>query len=126
MIPVLLMLAQTAIVSPVSISEVHASPRDFHGKRVMLEGWVNGCQPLSCHISEKLGRGSGDHRDSLSFDEDARLDEQLKPILPARIEIEATFDAGCLTTHICLDRAPMLRDVVVRKVLVQNQKLSGE
>lgn len=111
---ILALLLALAPASPPSatIAEVHSRPRSFAGKRVVLQGWVERCGPADCALSEQRGAGR-----RLSMEASTRVDSQLAPLTPTWLELEARIDPACLTGLVCTDRAPVLRDVILRGII---------
>lgn len=116
----ILLAAWVAFAAPptATIAEVRAHPSHFAGRRIRLVGWVNSCQPLDCSISEALSVRPSGRGKRISLEEDQTLDASLDASIPAKVELEATFDDGCMTKYICMDRAPELRAVHIRRVMV--------
>ena len=126
MIAALLWLAAASASHPISttIAEVRLHPKEFAGKRLRLEGWINSCRSIECLISEHLAARPVNYGQSLSLGANDALDQVLRPMLPARVEIEA--EPGPCLGQACLDRAPDLVKVKVLKVISRNQKFSDE
>jgi hypothetical protein len=123
MMVALLMLAQivpaAAEPKPIetTIAAIRADPRKFDGQVVRLHGWVNRCQRLSCSIDERAAtspKGTGLH---LSIAANDRFDQTVGPLLPTVVEFDARLSAACLTTQVCLDRAPDLSITKLRGVV---------
>ena len=120
MITALIWLASvSAGPAPSAIAEVRSHPAKFAGKRIRVEGWINSCRPIECLISEHLAARPINYGEWLSLEADGPLDASLRPILPARVEIEAS--PGPCLGQVCLDRAPELTDVKVLKIISRNQ-----
>jgi hypothetical protein len=123
MIAALLMLAQIAPVpaepKPVAttIAAIRANPKKFDGQVVRLHGYLNRCQPLSCSIDERAASALGGPGEHLSIAADQKFDDRLKPLIPSYVEFDARFDASCLATTTCSDRAPELTIVALRSVV---------
>jgi hypothetical protein len=62
---------------------------------------------------------------SLSFEGQQSFDSWVKSMLPLRAKIVARLDATCLVNQVCLDRAPMLRGMIVQ-ALQPNAKFPDE
>jgi len=120
-------LEQTAIppVSPVTIEEVRRDPRKWDGKWISLEGWINRCWSTDCQLSEKLAARPINQGMSLSFEGQQSFDNWVKSMLPLRAKVVARLDATCLVNQVCLDRAPMLRGMIVQ-ALQPNAKFPDE
>ena len=123
MISALLMLAQIAPApaepKPIetTIAAIRANPTKFDGQIVRLHGWVNRCARLSCSVDERAAstpQGAGLH---LSIATDDKFDKTIGPLLPTPVEFDARLDASCLTTQVCLDRAPELTIIKLRGVI---------
>jgi hypothetical protein len=123
MIPALLLLAQItplpAEPPPVetTIAAIRANPKKFDGQVVRLHGYVNSCQTLGCAIEERPATAPGGAGERLSIATDKKFDATITPLLPTYVEFDARFDASCLTTAICSDRAPVLTIVTLRGVV---------
>lgn len=100
-----------------TIAAIRANPEKFNGQVVRLHGWVNSCQHLSCGIDERAATAPGGPGERLSIAGDAKFDAIVTPLLPTYVEFDARFDAKCLTTAVCTDRAPMLTVVSLRGVV---------
>jgi len=118
------MLAASA-ASPATIASVRAEPERYAGQRVRLIGWINSCWAIDCGLHEKLAARPIDAGARLSFEWDRSLDRKLKPLVPAKVEIEATVDPTCIR-EVCLDRAPELRGVVVKRIILKRQTAPDE
>ena len=94
--------------TPLTIEQVRADPRLWDGKWVRLQGYVHRCNRLDCVLAE-FPRGGGMF---LSFASAPSFDAWIAPQLPAKVEVTARVDAGCLI-NICTDRAPVLQQVYV-------------
>ena len=123
MIGALLMLAQIAPVAaepkPIetTIAAIRADPSKFDGQVVRVHGWVNRCPRLSCSIDERAAtapQGAGLH---LSIAANDKFDQIVGPLLPTVVEFDARVSAACLTTQVCLDRAPDLSITKLRGVI---------
>ena len=114
MITLLLAAAAPVIppATPVTIEQVRRDPRRWNGRWVQLEGWINRCWSTDCTIGEKLAAKPLNQGMSLSFETQPTFDQWAKPMLPIRARVTARIDAGCLL-DICLDRAPVLRGMIV-------------
>jgi hypothetical protein len=123
MIGPLFMLAQIAAVpaepKPIAttIAAIRANPKKFDGQIVRLRGYVNRCQALSCSIDERATNAPGGAGQHLSIAGNPKFDDTLKPLIPTYVEFDARFDATCLTTTTCTDRAPELTVVTLRSVV---------
>jgi hypothetical protein len=94
--------------TPLTIEQVRADPRRWHGQWVRLQGFVHRCSRLDCALAE-FPRGGGM---VLSFASQPSFDSWIAPQLPAKVEVTARIDAGCLV-DLCTDRAPVLQQVYV-------------
>jgi hypothetical protein len=94
--------------TPLSIEQVRADPRRWDGTWVRVQGFVHRCNALDCVLAE-FPRGGGM---VLSFAPAPTFDAWIAPQLPAKVEVTARIDAGCLL-NICTDRAPVLQQVYV-------------
>jgi hypothetical protein len=129
MITALLLIAQIAPVAaepkPVAttIAAIRANPKKFDGQIIRLHGYVNACQPLSCHIQERLATAPGGVGAALSIGADKKFDDTVRPLLPTYVEFDARVDATCLirstgnTIRVCADRVPELTVVTLRSVV---------
>lgn len=111
--------------TPVTIEDVRRDPRRWDGKWVKIEGWINRCWPTDCTLAEKLAARPIDQRMSLSFEGQGSFDSWVKPLLPVRARVVARIDAACLTDEVCIDRAPVLRGMIV-EALQTNAKFPDE
>jgi hypothetical protein len=108
--------AETPQIPPatsVTIEDVRRDPRRWDGKWVQLEGWINRCWSTDCGLAEKLAARPINQGMTLSFEEQKNFDEWVRPMLPLRARVTARIDATCLVDQVCLDRAPVLRGVIV-------------
>ena len=123
MIAALLMLAQITPVPeepkpiPTTIAALLANPKKLDGQVVRLHGYMNSCQPLSCGIEERPAGAPGGAGERLSIASDKRFDSTIAPLLPTYVDFDARFDASCLTTVVCNDRAPVLTIVQLRGIV---------
>ena len=97
--------------TPLTIEQVRADPRRWHGQWVRVQGYVHRCSRLDCVLAE----GPGNQGMSLSFADAPTFDAWVAPQLPAKIEVTARIDAGCLI-DVCTDRAPVLQQVYVESM----------
>jgi len=111
--------------TPVTIEEVRRDPRHWDGKWVRIEGWVNRCWPTDCALAERLAARPINQGMTLSFESQNTFDEWIKPMLPARVSVSARIDATCLVDQVCIDRAPVLRGMIVQP-LQPNAKFPDE
>ena len=93
---------------PLTIEQVRADPRRWHGQWVRIHGYVHRCSALDCVIAE----GPRNQGMLLSFAAAPSFDAWITPQLPAEVEVTARIDAGCLL-NVCADRAPVLQQVYV-------------
>jgi hypothetical protein len=95
-----------------TIEQVRADPRRWDRQWVRLQGYVHRCSARDCVLSEALGnRGM-----LLSFAPASSFDAWIAPQLPAKVEVTARIDAGCLI-NICIGRAPVLQQVYVETMV---------
>ena len=122
----LMAVAQPAIPAstPVTIEDVRRDPRRWAGQWVQVEGWINRCWSTDCTLAEHLAARPGDQGMSLSFETQKSFDDWVKPMLPLRARVVARIDATCLV-DVCLDRAPVLRGMIVEP-LQPNAKFPDE
>ena len=97
--------------TPLTIEQVRADPRRWDGQWVRVVGYVHRCSAGDCVLSERLGNGM-----SLSFASAPSFDGWVAPQLPAKIEVTARIDAGCLI-NVCTGRAPVLQQVYVETMV---------
>jgi hypothetical protein len=120
-IAVALMMAQLAPAEPkpvaTTIAAIRANPKRIDGRVVRLHGWVNQCKPLTCWIEERAATAQGGPGAHLSIATDPKFDATVRPLIPTYVEFDARFSATCLTTQVCLDRAPELTIVSLRAVV---------
>ena len=102
--------------TPLTIEQVRADPRRWHGKWVKLEGWVNRCLSRECQISERLAARRTNEGMGLSFEEQPSFDKWAAPMLPFKGRVTARVDATCLADSVCLGRAPVLREMIVEAI----------
>ena len=100
-----------------TIAAIRANPKRFDGQIVRLHGYVNHCQPSSCSIEERVANGPAGAGEHLSIAPNAKFDTTVKPLLPTYVEFDARFDATCVTSPNCTDRAPELTIVTLRSVV---------
>ncbi len=112
MIAALLLLAVAPpnfpAATPLTIEQVRADPRRWHGQWVRVQGYIHRCSSMDCALSERAGNGGL----SLSFASAPSFDAWIAPQLPAKVEVTARLDATCLI-DLCTDRAPVLQQVYV-------------
>jgi hypothetical protein len=128
MIPPSPPIAEQPTIPPapaVTIEEVRRDPRSWNGKLVKIEGWINRCWPTDCALAEHLAARPINQGMTLSFEEQESFDRWVKPMLPVRVKVTARFDATCLVDQVCLDRAPVLRGMIVEP-LQPNAKFTDE
>ena len=125
-------LAPSAIEQPavpratsVTIEDIRRDPRRWDGKWVQIEGWINRCWAIDCVLAEKVAARPINQGRTLSFESQKTFDAFVKPMLPLRAKVTARVDATCLVEAVCLDRAPMLRGMIV-EVLERNAKFPDE
>ena len=111
--------------APVTIQDVRRDPRRWDGRWVRIEGWINRCWPTDCAVAENLAARPINQGKTLSFEEQKSFDEWIRPMLPLKARVTARIDATCLVNSVCLDRAPMLRGMVV-EALQTNAKFPDE
>jgi hypothetical protein len=97
---------------PVTIEQVRADPRKWDGKWVRFQGYMHHCSRLDCAVAERPRNGGM----LLSFESAETFDKWITPQLPAKVEVTARIDAGCLV-NFCIDRAPQLRQVYVETLV---------
>jgi hypothetical protein len=123
MIAALLMLAQVAPAqsSPkpieTNIAAIRANPHKFDGRVVRVRGWINRCRGRDCSIQERPLEAPGGPGELLTIADDSKFDATIGPLLPTYVEFDARFDAACITTNVCLGRAPVLTVVSLRAVV---------
>ena len=119
----MIMLAQVTFAPvepapvPTTIAAIRENPRKFDGRVVRLNGWINRCQRLSCAIDERPASGSEGPGSHLSIGENQKFDDTVKTLVPTYVEFDARFNATCLTSAVCTDRAPELTIVSLRSVV---------
>ena len=116
MIPQPPAVAEQRVIPPatsVTIQDVRRDSRKWDGKRVRIEGWINRCWPTDCALAERLAARPVNQGMTLSFEEQKSFDQWVRPMLPLRARVTARIDASCLVTAVCLDRAPVLRGVII-------------
>jgi hypothetical protein len=111
--------------APVTIEDVLREPRRWDGKWVRIEGWINRCWSTDCGVSENLAARPINQGMTLSFEAQKSFDEWVRPMLPLRARVTAKFDATCVFEVVCLDRAPVLREMIV-EALQPNAKFPDE
>ena len=94
--------------TPMTIDQVLADPRRWDGQWVRLQGFVHRCSRRDCVLAE----GPSSQGMMLSFADAPSFDAWIAPQLPAKVEVTARIDAGCLV-NFCTDRAPVLQQVYV-------------
>ena len=94
--------------TPLTIEQVRADPRRWDGQWVRVQGYVHRCSEGDCVLAE-FPRNGGLF---LSFASAPTFDAWIGPQLPAKVEVTARIDAGCLV-NICTGRAPVLQQVYV-------------
>jgi len=94
--------------TPLTIEQVRADPRRWDGQWVRIQGFVHRCNRVDCVLAE-FPRNGGMF---LSFASAPTFDAWVAPQLPAKVEVTARIDAGCLI-NVCTDRAPVLQQVYV-------------
>ena len=106
-------------VKPIAttIAAIRSNPKKFDGQVVRLTGWVNACQRLSCGIDERPASDPKGAGERLSLAGNPKFDQTIQPLLPTYVEFDARFQARCLTTAVCTDRAPVLTVVSLRSVV---------
>ncbi|WP_420141879.1 hypothetical protein [Sphingomonas sp.] len=101
------------------MEQLLAEPSRWHGRIVRATGRMGACKPLTCHLLAVVPDGAvapGKGRLSIGgtgpgFDDKVRkaFDEKAGGLRDEEVALVARFDAKCLTTHICTDRANMLQ-----------------
>jgi hypothetical protein len=94
--------------TPLTIEQVRADPRRWDGQWVRVQGYVHRCSRGDCVLSERPGNQGM----FLSFADAPTFDAWIAPQLPAKIEVTARIDSGCLI-NVCIGRAPVLQQVYV-------------
>jgi len=103
--------------TPVTMAQVQASPANWDSKWVRMTGWVGRCTRLDCALTEgPEGQGV-----RLSFEAADSFDRWVQPLVPAHVEVTARVDSTCLL-ELCIDRAPVLRQVFVRSLEAHRQE----
>jgi hypothetical protein len=110
--------------TPTTIEEIRRDPRQWDGKWVQIEGWINRCWSTDCTVAEKLAARPAGQGMSLSFEMQKSFDDWVRPMLPLHARLVARVDATCLV-EVCLDRAPALRQMYV-EALETNLKFPDE
>ncbi len=101
-----------------TIAQIRADPDRFHGRQVVVRGWMNACQNLSCSIKRNPNPMRNEWKDKLSIDANPSFDKIVVDWLPSEIEVSATVDATCFRGDvICMDRAPDLRGAKLLQVM---------
>lgn len=101
--------------TPVTIQQVRADPRRWHGQWVQLDGWINSCSPVDCALAERPSPSPADRGFSLAFEAQPEFDRWVAPMLPLRAQVYARIDATCLV-NLCTDRGQVLRQMIVKPV----------
>jgi hypothetical protein len=109
----------------VTIMDVRRDPRQWNGKPVRIEGWINRCWSTDCTLAEHAAARPINQGLSLSFEAQKSFDDWVRPMLPLRARVTAWIDSTCLIDTVCLDRAPVLRGMVV-EALQPNAKFPDE
>jgi len=109
----------------VTIEAVRRDPRAWAGKWIKVEGWINRCWSTDCVLAEKLSSRPSDQGITLSFEKQPSFDQWVNSVLPLRARVTARIDATCLVEQVCLDRAPVLREMYV-EALQPNAKFPDE
>jgi hypothetical protein len=111
--------------TPVTIEDLLRDPRRWDGKWVRLEGWINRCRLTDCALAETLAARPINQGMTLSFEGQPSFDAWVRPFLPLRARVTARIDAACLVDQVCIDRAPVLRGMIVEALQTQ-QKFPDE
>lgn len=104
-LPSFIMLAVLFAPVEATVEEMMAAPQEYHGKEVIIDGWVLRCGGHTCAIRDnrKLESPSLSIAAGTSFDADVGYDR------PVRVQLQAIVDATCFSgEYVCLDRPPEL------------------
>jgi len=95
-----------------TIAALRHDPKAFDGKIVRVHGWVNRCEESGCLIDERPANSPQGAGQSLTIGGKAKFDSVIPPLTPTYVEVDAQFDAHCLTGS-CRDLdVVLLRGVV--------------
>jgi hypothetical protein len=127
----LLALATAAVAAqPTTLDAIRAAPERFDGKWVELTGQVNQCTHFGCALCPEETTDAKSRR-CLALDWDRQrgsnreMGADFDPIYRyASVTLVARFDKSCLV-GICTDRAPVLFDARVLRVLKRRVSAEG-
>ncbi len=98
-----------------SVRHVMENAEALDGQEIIISGWIEDCQPLSCSLwaSSREPRGGGLHyqlsiASSRWFDAFARRKAPTYVTLRARLNAECVTDPASGTIALCADRAESL------------------
>jgi hypothetical protein len=95
-----------------TIAALRHDPKAFDGEIVRVHGWVNRCDSTTCLIDERPATSPQGSGQSLSIGGSAKFDSTVRPLAPTYVEVDAQFDAQCLTAS-----CPDLNVVLLRGVM---------
>lgn len=95
-----------------TIAALRHDPKAFDGKIVRVHGWVNRCDATTCLIDERSATSPQGSGQSLSIGGNAKFDSTVRPLAPTYVEVDAQFDAQCLTASCPALDVVLLRGVV--------------
>jgi hypothetical protein len=114
--------AVQAAERPLSVREVMESAEAFDGQEVLVSGWVEECQPLSCILYASRREGRRDWpRYWLSIGSSTWFDAFARRNAPGPVTLRARFSARCVTDPrsgviaLCADRVNSLDPLAIAR-----------
>ncbi|MBL0916782.1 MAG: hypothetical protein IBJ13_15160 [Sphingopyxis sp.] len=105
--------------APLSVVEVIQHSQSLVGKRVIVEGIISECQPLSCGLE---GLGEDGRKRYLSLERDDGFDDSVRSLAGRSVRIEATVTDTCMPNIdpdvivMCTDRPPTLVSPALKSI----------
>jgi hypothetical protein len=103
--------------TPLSVVEVIRGADALVGKRVLVQGVITECRPLSCGLKAIDENG---HERYLSLELDAGFDDSVRSLSGRSVLVEVTITDTCMPDAdpdvivLCTDRPPTLASPILR------------